>query len=158
MSLLEEHTFCAELCAFARIVRACAQDLVDYTSDQRTLLPYDDKRHPFVVFDPVVLFDVDHVVFTLRNVTKICVGMAVGYVGYAPIIAARSAALANQQAIMINQRSTGSELAKNLTRIYAVVIATLVGQISNTFFALTINESKILLKYIFDQIDLQSFS
>jgi len=93
-----------------------------------------EARVAFNVFNSRVLFSRDHVHTALRHIAKVLIAFSVGFFGYKNIDKPYDAGAANVVAIMLNRRSLGGELQKNLSRVQGVVLGTVVGEISASVF------------------------
>jgi hypothetical protein len=86
------------------------------------------------LFSPDVLFETDHIMWTLRNSFSIIVAFWIGWHGYGQYIASYNAAIASTVAVLLS-KFVGSAMVKNLARLQGVVIGIVLGNLLYAFLA-----------------------
>jgi hypothetical protein len=86
------------------------------------------------LFDPDVLFEKDHIMWTVRNSFSIIIAFWVGWHGYGQYIASYNAAIASTVAVLLS-KFVGSAMVKNLARLQGVVIGIVLGNLLYAFLA-----------------------
>jgi hypothetical protein len=89
---------------------------------------------PLGIFNPGVLFDKDHIMWTMRNSISIILAFWAGWQGYGQYIASYNAALASTVAVLLSN-FVGSAMVKNLARLQGVVLGIVLGNLLYAFLA-----------------------
>jgi hypothetical protein len=84
------------------------------------------------LFDPDVIYDREHIMWTLRNTLSIVISFYIGWHGYGKYIASYNAAIASTVAVLLS-KFAGSAMIKNLARLQGVVIGIVLGNLLYAF-------------------------
>jgi hypothetical protein len=127
---MDEHVFCFNLCAHARIACDMANELIEFRKKGKELSVVETPGL-LDVFSPSVVFSAGHVSFTVRNSITLIACFLIGYFGFPPpsqsLIKAGSGGVACTAAILLS--SFKPSMTKNLDRLQGVVLGTIVGQL-----------------------------
>jgi hypothetical protein len=102
--------------------------------EQQEVRSWRDGAGLLGLFEPGVLFEKDHMTWTLRNGVSIILSFFIGWHGYNQYIASYNAAIASTVAVLLS-KFVGSAMVKNLARLQGVVIGIVLGNLLYAFLA-----------------------
>lgn len=126
--LCVEHMFLLNIGAFSRLAREFATDLVEEKRDPKVFPAVDELPSISSLWDTSVILDMAHLNWALRGVLSIIVGFVIGYTGYTDLVHQFDASVAATVTVL-QTKSIGTSVVKNLGRIQGVVLGSFAGQI-----------------------------
>lgn len=124
--LLDEHAFCISVSGCGRTAAEFAEDLLMHSSRKKRL-PSPDE--PQSVLDMRVIMEPGNLSRALRRAVSVFAGLALGYLGYGPVMAPRSSGIAATVAIMFSDH-LGSPTAENIHKLQGCILGTVIGHIT----------------------------
>merc|ERR1719329_352868 len=124
--LLDEHAFCISISGCGRTAVEFAKDLLQHSSRQK-LLPSPDKPHS--VLDMRMISEPERLSRVFRRIVSVMAALALGYRGYAPLIAPGCSSIAATVAIMFSNH-LGSPAAENMHKLQGCIMGTVIGQVT----------------------------
>jgi hypothetical protein len=113
---------------FCQLVEKTEYLFLSIQGEQKEKRSWREGNGVLGIFDPAVIFDRDHQMWTLRNGMSIIIAFYVGWHGYQRYISMYNASLASTVAVLLS-KFVGSAMTKNLARLQGVVLGIVLGNI-----------------------------
>jgi hypothetical protein len=117
---------------FAKFTHLTHRFYVSLQGEQQEVRTWREGAGLRGLFEPGLLFEKDHLMWTLRNFTSIVIAFYVGWAGYNKYISSYNAQIASTVGVLLS-KFVGSAMVKNLARLQGVVIGIVLGNLLYAF-------------------------